>query len=54
MVHFLWRVKLDVGQPVLYAYALAVLFIVRAVFWVSGRLRPEKAQRRVGARSPSS
>ena len=54
VVHFLWRVKLDVGQPVLYAYALAILFIVRAVFWLTARLRqPANAKARAGTQAPA-
>jgi methionine sulfoxide reductase heme-binding subunit len=40
VVHFLWRVKIDVGQPATYAVALAVLLGLRVLFWAAGRRRP--------------
>jgi sulfoxide reductase heme-binding subunit YedZ len=45
VVHFIWRVKIDIGQPMLYAYALGVLLGVRLVFWLSERLRPSTRAR---------
>jgi methionine sulfoxide reductase heme-binding subunit len=40
VIHFIWRVKIDVSQPMYYAYALAVLLLVRLVFWLRSRPRP--------------
>jgi len=37
VVHFVWRVKRDVNQPLTYALILAVLFGVRIVFWLRKR-----------------
>jgi sulfoxide reductase heme-binding subunit YedZ len=39
VLHFVWRVKIDVSQPVVYAGALAALLSVRLVFWVGARRR---------------
>jgi methionine sulfoxide reductase heme-binding subunit len=39
-IHFIWRVKIDVAQPVSYAAVLAVLLGVRLAFWASARRRP--------------
>jgi len=36
-VHFIWRVKLDVSQPLAYALVLAVLLSTRLVFWLRKR-----------------
>jgi sulfoxide reductase heme-binding subunit YedZ len=33
-IHFIWRVKLDVGQPVIYATVLAVLLLARVGWWL--------------------
>ena len=38
-IHFVWRVKIDVAQPVSYAAVLAVLLGVRVAFWASARRR---------------
>ena len=34
-VHFIWRVKIDVSQPLTYAAVLGVLLVVRGAYWVS-------------------
>lgn len=39
VIHFIWRVKIDISQPITYAFVLAALFIVRVVFWGSERAR---------------
>jgi sulfoxide reductase heme-binding subunit YedZ len=33
VIHFIWRVKADVSQPLVYAGIVAALLLVRAVFW---------------------
>ncbi|MCC7105580.1 MAG: sulfoxide reductase heme-binding subunit YedZ [Chloroflexi bacterium] len=38
VIHFIWRVKLDVTQPLLYAAVLGGLLAVRVAFWVRKRL----------------
>ena len=45
-VHFIWRVKIDVTQPVMYAAALSVLLLVRVLFWIVRRRAPSTAARR--------
>jgi sulfoxide reductase heme-binding subunit YedZ len=49
VIHFVWRVKLDVSQPMLYAIVLGGLLGVRAVFWLHQR----SASRPVPATRPS-
>src|SRR5438309_1389548 len=36
-LHFIWRVKIDVSQPLTYAAILGALLAVRAAFWLRGR-----------------
>jgi sulfoxide reductase heme-binding subunit YedZ len=38
-IHFLWRVKLDVSQPVAYALVLATLLGIRLAFFLAKRQR---------------
>jgi methionine sulfoxide reductase heme-binding subunit len=41
VVHFIWRVKVDISQPMTYAVALGLLLVVRVGFWVTtGRAAP--------------
>ncbi len=47
VVHFLWRVKLDIREPLLYALVLGALFLVRLVDAV--RTRRAKARRAAAA-----
>lgn len=42
VLHFVWRVKIDLSQPLTYAGILALLLVIRAVFWFR---RPRGAQR---------
>lgn len=42
VLHFIWRVKLDVTQPLIYAGVLATLLAVRVVFWRRARSQPER------------
>ena len=45
-IHFIWRVKVDVSQPVTYAVALSALLLVRVLFWISSRRAPSTTTRR--------
>src|SRR5262249_50837107 len=36
-IHFIWRVKIDVSQPLTYAAVVAVLLGVRLAFWLQKR-----------------
>lgn len=38
IVHFIWRVKIDVSQPLIYASVLGAMLLVRAVVWLRQRL----------------
>jgi len=37
VIHFLWRVKIDITQPLIYGSVLAVLLLVRLVIWQRAR-----------------
>jgi len=37
VLHFIWRVKIDLSQPLTYASVLGVLLAVRLVFWLRKR-----------------
>jgi sulfoxide reductase heme-binding subunit YedZ len=37
VVHFAWRVKSDLRQPMIFGFVFVVLMLVRAVDWVRGR-----------------
>jgi methionine sulfoxide reductase heme-binding subunit len=37
VVHFIWRVKIDVTQPLVYGSVLGSLLLVRVAFWLRGR-----------------
>jgi methionine sulfoxide reductase heme-binding subunit len=43
VIHFIWRVKIDVSQPVTYAVALGLLLAVRVGFWLTTRARPGRS-----------
>ena len=49
-VHFLWKVKVAIGEPVYYAVALAVLLLFR-ILW---RFRSNAGTSRQAARVPAS
>jgi sulfoxide reductase heme-binding subunit YedZ len=36
-IHFIWRVKLDVSQPLTYAIIVALLLAIRFVWWLQKR-----------------
>ncbi|HVX95499.1 MAG TPA: protein-methionine-sulfoxide reductase heme-binding subunit MsrQ [Polyangia bacterium] len=42
VVHFIWRVKSDLRQPLIYAFVLGVLLVVRAIDWARGGRAPER------------
>jgi sulfoxide reductase heme-binding subunit YedZ len=37
IVHFIWRVKIDLSQPLTYAAIVAVLLGIRGIFWLRSR-----------------
>ena len=37
VIHFIWRVKIDLSQPLLYAIVLGGLLAIRAAFWLRQR-----------------
>jgi sulfoxide reductase heme-binding subunit YedZ len=39
-IHFIWRVKIDVSQPLTYASALCLLLLVRVLYWIASRRAP--------------
>jgi sulfoxide reductase heme-binding subunit YedZ len=39
VIHFIWRVKLDVSQPLMYAIVLFILLGARVVWWLTARRR---------------
>ncbi len=39
VIHFFWRVKIDVSQPLVYAGVVTLLLLVRVAFWLR-RSRP--------------
>lgn len=51
VVHFIWRVKIDVSQPLTYAAALGALLLARLLFWIASRRAPASMARRSKRRS---
>jgi sulfoxide reductase heme-binding subunit YedZ len=45
VIHFIWRVKIDVSQPMLYALVLIGLLAVRGAFWLRQRSAGKPARR---------
>jgi sulfoxide reductase heme-binding subunit YedZ len=43
VVHYWWQVKIDIGDPLLYAFLLAVLLGVRLAHWRSVQRRRERS-----------
>ena len=43
VIHFFWRVKIDVSQPLVYAGVLTLLLLIRLVFWLPGFARARRA-----------
>jgi len=51
VVHFVWRVKIDLRKPLLFAGAVGLLLLARAVPWALERARTARSGRRpAGAR----
>jgi len=42
VIHFVWRVKSDLRQPLIFAFVLAVLFLIRIADWLRGARDPER------------
>ena len=51
VVHFLWLVKIDIGEPLIYAVILAILFGVRLAYRYRGQGRGLRARAADPARS---
>jgi sulfoxide reductase heme-binding subunit YedZ len=45
VLHFIWRVKLDVSQPLVYAAILAGFLALRVVIWLRKRRTGKRADR---------
>jgi sulfoxide reductase heme-binding subunit YedZ len=45
-IHFIWRVKVDVTQPLTYATVLSALLATRLLFWLASRRSATAAARR--------
>jgi len=43
VIHFFWRVKIDVSQPLVYAGVVTALLLVRVIFWLPGFARGRRA-----------
>jgi sulfoxide reductase heme-binding subunit YedZ len=54
VVHFVWRVKSDLRQPLIFAAALAALLVIRTVPSLRGARSPRPAQRAAPALRPTS
>jgi sulfoxide reductase heme-binding subunit YedZ len=50
VIHFVWRVKIDVSQPMLYAIVFGGLIAVRVAFCLRQRSEPPKAVKTVRSR----
>ena len=37
IIHFIWRVKIDLSQPLIYGTVLGTLLLVRVAFWLRKR-----------------
>ena len=51
ILHFIWRVKIDLSQPAIYGAVLVLLLAVRVGFWLKKRLPPNAAPVPIRARS---
>jgi sulfoxide reductase heme-binding subunit YedZ len=43
VVHFIWRVKIDLSQPLIYAAVFGALIAVRVLFWAGKRTSKRKS-----------
>jgi sulfoxide reductase heme-binding subunit YedZ len=43
VIHFIWRVKIDITQPITYASVLGLLLLIRVAFWLRQRQRTRAA-----------
>jgi methionine sulfoxide reductase heme-binding subunit len=50
VIHYLWLVKADITQPVIYGVILGVLLLARLVIWTIDNRKPRQ---RVASRTPS-
>jgi methionine sulfoxide reductase heme-binding subunit len=50
VVHFVWRVKIDVRRPLLFGSAIGLLLLARVLPWAWRRAREERQPR--AARAP--
>jgi sulfoxide reductase heme-binding subunit YedZ len=48
-LHFIWRVKIDISQPLTYAIILGVLLGIRVLFWARKRYGPKPVNTRARA-----
>jgi sulfoxide reductase heme-binding subunit YedZ len=48
VIHFIWRVKIDLSQPLVYGSVLGALLLIRVAFWL--RKRSEKPTAPAGGR----
>jgi sulfoxide reductase heme-binding subunit YedZ len=46
VIHFIWRVKIDVSQPMLYALVFSGLIAIRGAFWLRQRSAKKPVQSR--------
>jgi sulfoxide reductase heme-binding subunit YedZ len=53
VVHFIWRVKIDLSQPFIYAAILGTLLLVRLMVWRSGQGTSAPASPRGGGSAKS-
>lgn len=44
VVHFIWLVKKDLSKPLTFAAWLAVLLLIRIIYWISDRNRRKRAR----------
>jgi methionine sulfoxide reductase heme-binding subunit len=44
IVHFIWRVKIDITQPAIYGWILGTLLLMRIAFWIRQQRQSRRAQ----------